>query len=262
MLQSSPAIALQTLESVNTTPLASSDELKSPAVSHRDIHVDVGGGAGNTNGSSPSKEQVFEAQLGDRIAFFKEHIVLGDGNCGFTTLGVSRDHLVEKLLAMKADSKAREDVCEEIQAALIRGDWKPNGIEWQSKWNEYQKQCQLLDAAMRAIKQTINSKVTNGLEVDGLIILLGKAKDKAPDAPQLESEFIANSITTLQKLRLDVFNAKRQWDDCCSTSPVFEAYITTFRSSAWLGRNSALLYAKAANINLYIWQKILQIHNN
>ncbi len=147
-------------------------------------------------------------QVGDRLLFgyipgkseaviFSEEKALGKGDCGFLSMGSSREEVVEVLSLCTKDQSAREQLWEEIFEALE----------------------------------------TNHLKRTPTFIKLYEAYQ---DTTITEAE--------REKRRLKIVKY-------CREEATVKMYIEAYGKDLWLGYQSALLFAKLSNINLYVWKK-------
>ncbi len=190
-------------------------------------------------------------KLGTLIEF-EEHNAKADGDCGFTCLGTDREKLSEKLLSSKNSKEHREFLSEEIINAFVTYDatsgeegLKPYDIEnWQNYYHTWKQKEKEFDKLFCEIQNKLSDKklITQD-NIDDSIRWL-KNNNKSSEAE------------LLMKKKLVVFQASEKLKTFSESINVFEYYVNALKSNRlWLGYSSALLYAKLANITLYIWEK-------
>ena len=190
---------------------------------------------------------IFTAQLPgrDHPFLFQEHYIAGDGNCGFTLLGITRDAFVKTLRPLAGDVAIREAISVEISEALTTELWAGPTLEWREIFITIQR----LDAAFQSALVVIVNR--HGLNInDSLnhIILSLDSSGHIADAEQLR-------LADLEvKRHRDLFQAY------CTRPDVFLAYLERLSINVqghrlWIGHHSCLSYARVKNMSLYIWRQ-------
>jgi predicted ATPase/signal transduction histidine kinase/CheY-like chemotaxis protein/tRNA A-37 threonylcarbamoyl transferase component Bud32 len=174
---------------------------------------------------------------------FEEHFVTPDGDCGFTALGVNRQQLVASLLLLENNFAAREFLAKVIETALRSQEITlPDAAGQQIIDAVYHKQGNL-DSLFRKIQATLTDETAKKLERDHLITWL-------------QNNNRDNEAQVLIEQRLELYQAERELENYCQSPAMFKHYVKAFIDTAlWLDYKSALLYARQANISLYIWRK-------
>lgn len=191
--------------------------------------------------SSPLLKGILPGQK--ESIYLREEKVSGDGNCGFTTLGVTREQVAEALGRLANDPKAREALSEEIREALMTDQiYTEEGIRLLQvlyhRQGEENKKLRVIRAKMKGLphfteatlEQTIDWLNDNG-------------------APEEAESLRQTSLCTSQ--------AEDALLLYCKGPGGFQAYVNELEhnQNLWLGYKSALLYAKTNDITLYIWMK-------
>lgn len=191
---------------------------------------------------------IFQTQLAGRNIQFKQHLVRPDKDYGFTMLKVSRQNLVEELLKLKEDRAAREFIRDEIQSALVLGEWLHEETDgWRLKWESCQQQQANLDVLIRKLKTDLQVAETKDTPVDNLIELLIQSKK-------------TEEVSLLKQAQLGLADAQREWNAYATKTSTYEAYVKALGSTLWLGYKSALLFARHNNVTLYVWDKGYSLH--
>ncbi|MDF2939700.1 MAG: hypothetical protein K0R66_342 [Gammaproteobacteria bacterium] len=186
----------------------------------------------------------------DAPLYFNEHQVIRDGNCGFVTLGASRDEVADILISLAEDPAAREMLMEEIQEYLATEPWEGPSNEGKAHF-----------AAMQALGADLQNNIV-------------QVRHAFPDIAEstLESALTwldANGkneeASHLRRLHSDLAVETTAFENYAKREDVFIAYANRLRDPVertWLGYKSATLYAKAKRITLYLWKASEQARNH
>jgi len=190
------------------------------------------------------------AQLGDKILAFDEHRILGDGNCGFTSLGTTREEVSGLLLSMVGDEKARIELADEIQGLLRENrESKLHTKETHQLFTQWDIAQTELDEQVRQLNNQLGAeaKTTAAFQRQNLEGLIEKLKNSSHPPHQ-------TALTALRAARLQIFQIGEKIKICCQSREVFERYIQEgLACTEWLGYRSAKLFAKLKNYNLYVF---------
>ncbi len=196
---------------------------------------------------APLKESLFGI-FPDRIqaANFIEHPVVGDDDCGFHVLGVTRSQLVDRLLPLEYDLNARQLLVPEIRATLLVGD-VPEHIKpavWRELKHQYQIAWKELDRIMIEAKTGIDEPYPDELGLSGRVDWLNERITAAA----------TQTLTTV----FSTFEEKNQEIDAfCQLPETFTTYVRLYEipKTLWLGYQTALLWAQISHVSLMIWRK-------
>jgi len=211
--------------------------------------------------SAALASQKLHAQLGDKTLEFDEHDILGDGNCGFTSLGTTREEVSSLLLSLADDEKARIELADEVQGLLRENrESKLHTEKTQKLFAELDTAQVALDEQVRQLNnqlateakttetKTIPSAVFQRQNLEGLIERL-----KESSHPPHQT-----TLTTLRTARLQIFQIREKIKLCCQSREVFERYIVEgLARTEWLGYRSAKLFAKLKQYNLYVFRPVV-----
>jgi len=192
------------------------------------------------------------AQLGDKTLEFDEHRILGDGNCGFTSLGTTREEVSSLLLSLADDEKARIELADEIQGLLRENrESKLHTEETQKLFAELDTAQAGVDEHVRKLNDQLATEAKTTFFVSfqrqNLEGLLERLKDSSHPPHQ-------TTLTTLRTARLQIFQIREKIKLCCQSREVFERYIVEgLARTEWLGYRSAKLFAKFKDYNLYVF---------
>lgn len=192
---------------------------------------------------------------------FAEETVAADGNCGFTALGISRQHLVDVLLSCAAHEDARQQLALEIAHAFVGEDVAPpDPDEWQRLFAQIEADIEpQLDELRAQIKEQLKPhvdqqqfSVTDALQQTAFYDYLKTPSTRALYAEDatlkaLMDHFFAQSekVEQLRQQRL-VY---------CQQRHVYEHYVKHYKQrGSYLGCHSAVLYAQQVGRSLIIWQ--------
>jgi hypothetical protein len=175
---------------------------------------------------------------------FYESLVDGDGDCGFTVLGIAREELADTLEALSEKPAARDFLCEEIYE-IFRTNGLPSPDGWEQLRDDYDDSVGRYNAFIGPVLKRICPENTpeigspeanillESLRASGEVILLGLAEERHREVVQKEQGI----------------------KDFCKQQEIFSYYVQSYRETPlWLGYKSALLYAKSKNISLYVWK--------
>lgn len=192
---------------------------------------------------------IFTAQLPHSAGpiMFQEAIIAGDGNCGFTLLGISRDEFADTLIPLAQDVAVRAAIWEEIREAIDTDSWT-GPITTEGK--RYASTIHRLDDALqtRFVAIARSHDLDYQQPLDDIILALERL-GHSDDAELLRQ---ANS---------EIEQHRAAYQDYCQRTDVFLAYLEKLRINdplerLWLGNQSCALYAKVKNISLYIWREV------
>jgi len=198
----------------------------------------------------PHESKIYRAQLGDIILEFNEHRVRGDGNCGFTSLGTTREEVSSLLLSCASDEKSRIELADEIQGLLRETrESKLHTKETYPLFKELDTAQAEVDEQVRQLNNQLESKATlaTPFQRQNLEGLIEKLKNSSDSAHQ-------TALTALHTARLKTFQIEERIKIFCQSRDVFEHYITKgLALTEWLGYRSAKLFAKLKEYNLYVF---------
>jgi len=138
---------------------------------------------------------------------------------------------------------AREFLAKAIENALLSQEIKPPDEVGQQFVDAVYQAQENFDISLRKIQDTLTDEIVKNLKGDHLITWL-QNNNRNIDAQALTDH------------RLALYQTERGLENYCQSSTIFKHYISAFANTAlWLDYQSALLYARQANINLYIWKK-------
>jgi hypothetical protein len=176
-----------------------------------------------------------------------EHLVDGDNNCGFRTLEITRDQLVEDLLPTRKEKEAREFLAPEIRHAFLSNDISETlkSSAWPQLQQSYQKTWEKLELVMKTIKSHLEDPYPESLGLEGRVSWLLQQTKIQEEQVELQEAFDAYNETHLS---IDQF---------CQELKTFKHYINLYREphKLWLGYKSALLWARTKQLNLHIWRQ-------
>lgn len=201
--------------------------------SYQDIYSSMNHHVGVLSAVMPdSKETVY----------FTEEKVLGDGNCGFYTLGASREEVVENLLQLRNNENVRRELCDEIGDAFQSGELlPPEPNEWEQIFQDYTNKTDALNKKAVEIAKIINPQIGN-MELQQYLQYIEKNGNNE------QNEMIAS-------YKLEADNAQEIVKLYCQKPNVFEHYASAYKGKLWLGWKSALMYGKQKNISIFVWRK-------
>lgn len=175
--------------------------------------------------------------------YFREEEVLGDGNCGFTTLGASREQVAETLLTLISDPIVRESLSEEIKEALMTEQITT-------------------EASTRLLKTLAEQQSEEDRKLRELRNRFKELPEYANDAISKTIDWLnengaPGSAEELRQISLQTFQAEDAVTLYYKSAEAFRAYVNELErnQNLWLGYKSALLYAKSKSITLYILTK-------
>ncbi len=175
--------------------------------------------------------------------YFREKTIVGDGNCGFRALNVSRDDLANILLTCADDAAAREALQNEIYEALTDPDPLIKTNEANYLLTELENYWIIKNKIFNRFSALLNLSLLES-------ITWLRDHQHLEEAADLESVEIGIQLTD---------DALHRY---CQSKEAFEAYVNTYRNGKlWLGHESALLYAKAKHFSLYIWTESTSSEN-
>jgi len=196
----------------------------------------------------------YRAEVGDTLIEFDEHIVRGDGKCGFTSLGTTREEVSALLLSLAGDEKARNELAPEIKGLLRESRESKFHTEETRKLFAELDQLELeVDQQVRNVNTQLGaiasvatpSRAYRSQTLDELIVLLKDSQDVSQQA----------ALTTLRQSHQRLVEIDQQINDGCQSREVFERYLTEgLASTEWLGYRSAKLFAKLKSYNLYVFK--------
>ena len=198
------------------------------------------------------KKEKMEALCGKKphsseLLYFKEEVVPGDGNCGFYVINESRAEVTKTLLTLSDNPHARQQLCTEIRTAFQSGELTPlNRFEWEKLYNLYIAKTEECSLQASKIAREINSSLEtkNFADTDAYIELIEQIGSSEQQKRIMTYVFGAST-------------AQEALNQYCQSQSVFEYYVRSYDDNnhkLWLGFQSALLYAEAKHITLYVWQ--------
>jgi len=182
---------------------------------------------------------------------FDEHKVLGDGNCGFTSLGTTREEVCSLLLSCSGKVEMRRELAPEIKALLRENresklhteDTRKLLVELDAAQLATDEQVRKLNSALEAVARTATPP--RPYRAQTLDELIESLKDSPPHATVLP---------TLRAAHSRLFDLDRRMDNRCETVELFELYLREgLARTEWLGYRSAKLFAKLKQCNLYVF---------
>jgi len=206
------------------------------------------------------ESKTYRAQLEGKTLTFDKHRILGDGNCGFTSLGTTREEVSSLLLSLAADEKSRIELSDEIQGLLRENRGSKLHTE------ETQKLFAELDAAQtevdEQVRQLNNQLASEAKSTSAAIFQRLNLEDLIERLKNSSYSTHQTALTSLRSARLQIFQSGEKINICCQSREVFEHYITEgLARIEWLGYRSAKLFAKLKDYNLYVFRpSTTQIH--
>ena len=193
-----------------------------------------------------SFSKLLRGRLNEKDIYFTEEFIKADGDCGFTALRVTRQLVVDSLLDLINKNKdIRLFLTDEIENSLLSEEWERNEERWEKIKKEFQHTEAQLDESVRETKKLFHPDETKDMDCNRLIEFI---TNKPNFSIQLEK---------LKKVHYEEAESKRNRKLYCQSEEVALDYIRAYQENKlWLGYKTALLYAKQANINLFIWKKI------
>ncbi len=184
---------------------------------------------------------------------FIEHPVIGDGDCGFHALGITRQQLVSVLLPLETDNNIRRTLASEIRYTLLSDDIVDNikPRKWLNIKDNYQTSWDTLENKMSELKVNIEDPYPSELELNERVIWLKEKIDDAVEQEELVATFTA-------------FNKNNQYvNEFCELPEAFVSYISLYLipKTLWLGYQTALLWAQASQTSLTIWRHTTNTDN-
>jgi len=202
---------------------------------------------------TPHESKKRRAQLGEKILEFDEHHILGDGNCGFTSLGTTREEISGMLLSLAGDEKARIELADEIQGLLRENrESKLHTEETQKLFAKLDTTQKDVDEQVRQLNNQLSTeaKSTASFQRQNLEGLIERLQDSSDSTRQ-------TSLTLLRADRLRIFQIGEKIKICCQSRDVFERYILEgLARTEWLGYRSAKLFAKLKQYNFYVFHPV------
>lgn len=179
------------------------------------------------------------------IIQFAQKSIAGDGNCGFSVLGASRHDLVNTLVVLSPDPAVRDYLYEEIHSAFSDGSIAPNE-DWIRLLDLRTKHQDKFDQAYIHYHNIFPIKVENQ---EHFILWLSAQSDAIAVGAY-------HHLTALQQLAQSYYGVLCEY---CKSESAFVYYINQYvyeqpPRQLWLGRHSAILYARQKQISVYIWQ--------
>ncbi len=195
------------------------------------------------------------ASLRNKPICFEEHVVKGDGNCGFTALATNRTEVVALFLDCATQAEIRKFLAPEIKALLRENRQLSLHTEQTQKlfsgWDALDNKT---DALVRSINDQLekvsidvkSSSVFRRQGLEGLIKLLANSSEP----------FKQKSLSDLQQLQSQLSQLHEQLDVCCASMELFRRYVQqSLGGTEWLGYRSALLFARLKNYSVYIFHQ-------
>lgn len=178
---------------------------------------------------------------------FSEERVAGDGNCGFTAIGATRQQVVDCLRPLMSDAEFRLQLKEEMQQA-VETEVFTFIAESESMLLRQRTEAQsVFDGLYRQLRSRHPGwQHTQGDRQD---------EQQGQFMLWLEREGFDEDAKNLRDLSLLLSQAEGELTLYFTRQDVCEAYIDALGNRLWLGYQSALLYAQAKRINLFIWRK-------
>lgn len=176
---------------------------------------------------------------------FTRHKVSPNGDCGFTTLGITREALMQVLLSLSQSTKARKALQPEIKNLLLHSETDIpealNTLAYKKIIKALRKVEQEKDSLMRKIKADyLEDKQVQACNLQQLMTCLQKKGEN-------------QAVKQLSDMRLQVFQKEDALNLHCKKQSTYEAYVKGYQQTPqWLGYKSALLYAKTKQLTLYI----------
>ncbi len=195
-----------------------------------------------------AKQEIFCGRLPESKlkVYFRKKRVRGDNNCGMTALGTTREEFVNALMDFAQDSEARESLYEEIYQAFVTDEVEPPSPgEWEELLNNNSNRQQESSSLIRNLRDNIEyASQFKGEETSDLIHWL-KDNGKEEWAGKLQTK------------EIEVYQTEQALRRYCVSKEVYQHYVQSFLSDVkrlWVGYASALLFAKAKTITLYVWE--------
>ncbi len=153
-------------------------------------------------------------------SFFQEASIAGNGNCGFTLLGITSDEFVDALAPLAGDAEIRSSVWEEIHEALTTQVELWSGPT--TEWKVFFSAILALDAQIQRSLVTLGAQygLDHSLQLDEFIISLEELGHDA-DADRL------------RQLGLEVALQRAHFESYCKRQDVFLSYLETVPFFFW-----------------------------
>ncbi|MBA2649906.1 MAG: ParA family protein [Legionella sp.] len=172
----------------------------------------------------------------------------GGGDCAFISLGITRDDLVDRLLAISSDADARRSLSEEIYESIISRDMpskKFDGLD--TLLDTLQLREAAVDTLRRQFRERYPGAPKEGDNTAGTVLhdwLL--ENDRPEDASRLSS--LAEIATAAQTDVLSLLG----------TEQIYKQYVELLRKKGtWMGYASACLYAKVkGDMEVRVWEMV------
>ncbi len=191
-------------------------------------------------------EVVLQGQLPNHLlTTFSEEEVAPNGDCGFITLGASRQQVVNCLIELSSDLTVRRALNEEIQQAFATHELKTP--EYQILANARNTQQEAYDDLFRNIRVQFPAWKPEPEQT--------QAEQESNLIHFLRTHSQSNLAEEIVNQRLRIIQSEQTINQYCQTEEVYTLYVNALGGRLWLGYQSALLYAKNNGISLYIWRK-------
>ncbi len=198
--------------------------------------------------STLENKNLLIGKIDDQPIYFERVEVLGDGNCGVTGIGArDRKDLVDTLLTLANHRESREALYEEIYQAFLfsESNIRPFSDEWKNlldKKNEIQNEWDHLIRELRSIfSEAANYEGNQSTEL----------------IRWLEEHHQQEWADKLKAKNLEVYRADDALRIYCCKKEVYTYYVKSFlsdESRLWVGHASAILFSKAKQNTLFIWE--------
>lgn len=188
-----------------------------------------------------------QAEFNGEILVFEEHKAIGNGSCGFISLGVSREEIATLLLKYTDDEDVRRELAPEIEGLLRTSPSHPlctSNIR--SFFTELSGAEEAADKKLREFNDQLEKIYSNPpfKRLKNLTELITFLKNLSQYATELPSLYKAQE--RLSKIETQVAQL-------CQSKQLFERYLQSLAKNEWLGHISAKLFARFKNYNLYIF---------
>lgn len=197
-----------------------------------------------------STSHLLVGTLNDQDIHFEKITIPGDGDCGFTALGVNRLELKETLFPLFERKEIRDRLFEEVYEAFIT-----NAIGVTTQFHSYtlirDARQRLLDKALRGVRERNNSLPLfsdNTLYQQSIGWL--KTNGQPNDAKLLEDAYLNNE------------QAINNLVSYCYSEEAYQHYCAAYLQKLWLGCESAIIFAEQKDLSLYIWELTETEHLN
>ena len=180
---------------------------------------------------------------------FQEKGVPGDGDCGFHCLGISRETIVNMLLAQAEDMEIRRILSPEIREAIVNGHLQdlPDPGRWEGLLASEAEANHVLQTVRERIEAYLPELTSTAAVSDerrlGRLYKLGQRGDQTAFGRRAELKM---AIDKTHEVEAEI-------QAYCQEISLFRTYAACYRRDLWLGIHTIECYAREMELRIIIW---------